>query len=94
MNVQFVEVWMKGMAIEFELKWFINKIIHEKNDIKFSSGCFPLVRNVGGDEECMPFMRSAPAEEPVRPASCGKLSICTRGKLKIVHVSVHVVTYK
>ncbi|XP_052683202.1 peroxidasin-like [Crassostrea angulata] len=42
---------------------------HKSN---ISSGCFPLVRQVGGDEECMPFVRSAPAEEPVRPESCGK----------------------
>lgn len=52
-----------------------------------------MVRRVGGDEECMPFMRSAPAEEPVRPESCGKLSICTRGQLKIVHIFVHMVSY-
>nr|XP_022303075.1 thyroid peroxidase-like [Crassostrea virginica] len=41
-----------------------------KNHIE--TGCFPMLRTVDGTEECMQFVRSAPAEEPSRPEACGK----------------------
>ncbi|XP_062596434.1 thyroid peroxidase-like [Saccostrea cucullata] len=43
----------------------------EKYKRNISTGCFPIIRDVQAIEECMPFVRSAPAEEPKRPDTCG-----------------------
>lgn len=51
-----------------------------------------MVCYVGGDEECMFFMRFVFVEELVCLEFCGKLLICICGKLKIVYIFVYMVS--